>query len=384
MYGVVVVRFQVIGSFQGQPMIHRFYLLLSAAMIASPMSLLAADPAPEASLAATSTSVPAKTVSFSITRGQLRSAATSWLDRSAERPPAKFGLEIDGDIAGSPSNRPLVVLIHGFNSSPERLAALRHAFHQAGYPTAALRYSSQETIAKSAALLSQELRQLAREQPNRKIALVTHSMGGLVARGAIENPTLDPGNVSQLIMIAPPTHGTSCAYLSLPAELLCHTSGGRDHSLAHLVLTGIENGLSEARDDLKPDSAYLEALNSHSRNPRVQYTVLLGTGTMFTPYELSRARQIVHRCALADSFIAAIEPACQSVLSDFEDAVAEGDGVVSLSRGRLDGVPDTVLLGFNHWNAIGPPEAEPVAALHREILSRLAGDVVAQNANSAP
>jgi hypothetical protein len=50
----------------------------------------------------------------------------------------------------------------------------------------------------------------------------------------------------------------------------------------------------------------------------------------------------------------------------------------------LDGVPDTVLLGFNHWNAIGPPEAEPVAALHREILSRLAGDTIAQNANSVP
>src|SRR5262249_11848895 len=243
---------------------------------------------------------------------------------------------------------------------------------------------SQETIAKSAALLSQELRQLTQEHPNRKVALVTHSMGGLVARGAIENPALDPGNIAQLIMIAPPTHGTSCAYLSLPAQLLSRTSSGRDLNVAHLVLAGIENGLSEARDDLKPESAYLEKLNSHPRNPRVQYTVLLGTGTMFTPGELVHARQIVHRCALADSFIAAIEPACQSVLSDFEDAVAEGDGVVSLSRGRLDGVPDTILLGFNHWNALGPPEAEPVAALHREILSRLAGDAIAQNAHSAP
>src|SRR5262245_12729690 len=124
--------------------VHRFYLLLSVAIIANPMSLIAADPPSETSVATSSTPIPAKTVSFSITRGQLRSAATSWLNRSAERPPAKFGLEIDGDIAGSPANRPLVILIHGFNSSPERLAALRQAFHQAGYPTGALRYSSQE------------------------------------------------------------------------------------------------------------------------------------------------------------------------------------------------------------------------------------------------
>src|SRR5262245_9233264 len=111
--------------------VHRFSLLLSAAIIASPMALLAADPPPEASVTTSSTPVPAKTVSFSIARGQLRSAATSWLNRSAERPPAKFGVEIDGDIAGSPANRPLVILIHGFNSSPERLAALRQSFQQA-------------------------------------------------------------------------------------------------------------------------------------------------------------------------------------------------------------------------------------------------------------
>jgi pimeloyl-ACP methyl ester carboxylesterase len=365
-------------------LVHRILLLVSTAITFGPAALFAADPAVDTEAAGHVTSVPAKTVSFSITRAKVRSAAAGWLGNSADRPPAKFGLEIDGDAAKAPAGRPLVVLIHGFNSCPERLAALRLTLHEAGYPTAALRYSSDQSIGDSAALLSEELRRLALEQPARKITLLTHSMGGLVARGAIENPALDPGNVSQLIMIAPPTHGTSCAYLSLPAELLSHTSSGRDHSLAHLVLTGIENGLSEARNDLKPDSSYLEALNRRSRNPRVQYTVLLGTGTMFTPDELGHARQIVHRCAMADSFLAAIEPACQSVLSDFEDAVQQGDGVVSLARGSLDGVTDTVLLGFNHWNAIGPPEAEPVAALHREILSRLASDAVAQNATSAP
>src|SRR5262249_34274874 len=160
------------------------------------------------------------------------------------------------------------------------------------YPTGALRYSSDRSIGDSAALLSQELLHLAHEQPARKIALLTHSMGGLVARAAIEDAALDPGNVSQLIMIAPPTHGTSCAYLALPAELLGHSAGSRDCSLAHLILTGIENSLSEARDDLKPDSAYLQALNNHPRNPNVRYTVLLGTGTMFTPDDLARARRI--------------------------------------------------------------------------------------------
>src|SRR5438046_1482139 len=103
MYGVVDCALQVIGSFKGQPMlVHRVIVLLFLAIIASPMSLFAADPAPDASVSTTSTPLPVKTVSFSINRGQLRSAATGWLNRSAEPPPAKFGLEFDGDIAGSP------------------------------------------------------------------------------------------------------------------------------------------------------------------------------------------------------------------------------------------------------------------------------------------
>ena len=53
------------------------------------------------------------------------------------------------------------------------------------------------------------------------------------------------------------------------------------------------------------------------------------------------------------------------------DAVEEGDGVVSVARGRLDGVSDTVLLAFSHWNVIDHPEAEVVASVHREILKRL-------------
>jgi len=363
---------------------YRNLLLSIAAFIAAPHWLAAAEPAPEVVVSTGNAAVQAKPASFSGTRAAVRTAAVSWLHRAQDRPTTQLGIALDGDTKDAPADRPLVVLIHGFNSRPERMAALRQTLSDAGYPTGALRYSSQEPIGASAALLSQELRRLGREQPGRSIVLVTHSMGGLVARGAIENVSLDSGNVTQLIMIAPPSHGTSCAYLSLPAELFGHVPSGGGHGPLNLVLTGIENGLSEARDDLKPDSAYLQALNRRPRNPNVRYTVILGTGTVFSPEELAHARQIVHQCAQADSFLAAIEPACQSVLSDFEDAVQGGDGVVSLARGRLDGVADTVLLGFNHWNVIGPPQSEPVAALHREILSRLASDAIAQNAKSAP
>jgi len=317
-------------------------------------------------------------------RGKFRTVAMEWLNRSGQRPVTYFGLTVDPAVHQAPIDRPLVILIHGYNSCPERMAELATAVRQAGYPCGTLRYPNDQPIADSAKLLSGELHRLASDEAGRKIALVTHSMGGLVAREVVENAALDPGNVSQLLMIAPPSHGTSCAYLACRADVLEHRTDPQSHNLLDCLYSSIEDGLGEARHDLKPNSSFLEQLNHHSRNPNVRYTVFLGTGTVFSEEQLAQARRILEKCAQADSFVATVEPALQRALSDFEDAVEEGDGVVSVNRGRLEGVPDTVLLGFNHWNALGEPNCESVAALHREILKRLASQPKVERAAPTP
>src|SRR5205085_3922114 len=110
---------------------------------------------------------------------------------------------------------------------------------------------------------------------------------------------------------------------------------------------------------------------SRPRNASVRYSIFLGTGSTLTTAEVNRARRIVDECCIPDSFLAVIKPALEEAVSDLSDSVENGDGVVSVARGRLEGVTDTMLLRFDHWNVIRDCGAEPVAALHREILDRL-------------
>src|SRR5262245_51121063 len=225
-------------------------------------------------------------------RAKFRTVAMQWLNRSGDRPTTKFGIALDPSAQQAPADRQLVVLVHGFNSSPEHLLGLSAAIREAGYACGTLRYPNDQPIEDSAKLLSAELRRLAGDYSGRKVVLITHSMGGLVAREAIENPALDPGNVSQLLMIAPPSHGTSCAYLACRADMLEHRTP-ETHNLLDCLYASIEDGLGEARHELKPNSHFLEELNRRSRNPKVHYTVFLGTGTAFTRDQLAQARWIL-------------------------------------------------------------------------------------------
>jgi len=223
--------------------------------------------------------------------------------------------------------------------------------------------------------LSVELKKLAARFPTRRIALLTHSMGGLVARETIENPETDPGNVSQLIMIAPPTHGTTWAYVGYSPDLWECTRG--DRCFLDRVYGSLEDGTGEARYDLQPTSAFLKTLNDRPRNSSVHYSMFLGTGTKFSRASMEHAHGVVDRCCEADRFLAIIRPAIDSAMCDLEDAVDIGDGVVSVARGKLDGVDDTTLLGFDHWNVVREPDSDAVTALHREILARLGNNQAA-------
>ena len=354
----------------------QFPTFLALAAIFTCSIAFAAEPAPEK--ASLDNSLLA-TASQSI----VRLSALQWLSHSEPVPAPTFGITLDPGADHAAAEKPLVILIHGYHSAPQRLAPLALSIRTAGYPCGALRYPNDQPIADSAQLLSQELRRLAKEQPGRKIILVTHSMGGLVARQTIETPDLNPGNVSQLIMIAPPNHGTTCAYISFTSDLWEHGDNiSRRTPLDCLFATG-DKPQHEARNDLKPNSAFLRQLNAQALNPNVHYCLLLGTGALLTETELNTASQFLSIFAHVAPCLSAVEPLAQRILSDFNDAASLSDGVVSVVSGRLNGVADTVLLGFDHWNVIGPPLIPPVADLHREVLKRISGELLAHNSAAA-
>jgi pimeloyl-ACP methyl ester carboxylesterase len=233
-------------------------------------------------------------------------------------------------------------------------------------------YPNDHTIGESARLLSRELRRFAGRYPDRRVALVCHSMGGLVARACIEDRSLDPGNVERLIMIAPPTHGTVVAHFAVGTDLYEHWITRKDGGPWRRVRDSIIDGLGEAADDLRPNSEFLTELNCRPRNPQVRYSLFLGTGA-----RLSDAQVVWIRDRFCESL--AKVPGADAraerlahILEDVDELVeGKGDGIVAVKRGRLDGVADTVVMPFGHMAVTGEPRNEILREFQQAVLERV-------------
>ena len=117
-------------------------------------------------------------------RSTIRFATMSLLTRAGADACTKYGLNCD-DLPDAPkatNDKPYIILVHGFNSTPDRCCDSVEADSSGGYRCGTLRYPNDQAIIDSAAPLSRELKDFAKRQPKTKVTLVTYSMGGLVAR----------------------------------------------------------------------------------------------------------------------------------------------------------------------------------------------------------
>jgi pimeloyl-ACP methyl ester carboxylesterase len=288
---------------------------------------------------------------------------------------ARYGLQFDKDwqaAAKKAPERPLVVIVHGFNSSPARNAAVMEAVRTAGYPCGSFAYPNDWDLRESAALLSRQLNEFAEEHPKQGVALVTHSMGGLVARACVEDEDLDPGNVTRLVMIAPPSHGTLLAQVAVATDVWEHWIARSGGGCWTRWRDSVIDGLGEAADDLKPQSDFLAELNARPRNPEIRYALFLGTGASVSQDEMDWIRAGLQKTGGRCPGLKGCTGKLDGLLEDMEELVdGKGDGVVAVKRGRLDGVEDVVLLPFGHLSCTGKADSEAVQQMQEELLARL-------------
>jgi pimeloyl-ACP methyl ester carboxylesterase len=283
-----------------------------------------------------------------------------------------YGLQLPDNWQRTDASKTLVVVVHGFNAPALRFTKLVDAFDQAGLISGIFTYPDDQPIADSALQLSAVLKEIAIKHPKRTIALVTHSMGGLVSRAVVEAPELDPGNVTKLIMVAPPSHGSLLAHLAYGLDLLDHAFPESERGEVSRFYAAVADGMNEAAVDLRPGSRFLRQLNARSRNPNIRYSIYLGTGGRFTQERLDNLRQQLKTAENHSDVVGLFTDRVDKFLADLDEVVrGKGDGVVAIKRGRLDGVEDTVVLSFTHLDALQKENQLVGHELYESVLERL-------------
>ena len=89
-------------------------------------------------------------------------SANDWRKRPATRTvPAAWGLQLPDKWHESDPTQPLVLVLHGFNSSPQRFAPLAQALQEQGFVCGTYSYPDDQPILESAAMLSRDLTEIA-------------------------------------------------------------------------------------------------------------------------------------------------------------------------------------------------------------------------------
>ena len=296
---------------------------------------------------------------------------------------------VNQDVRSSGPPRIVVAMagIHGIESSAKDAVLAIH--RKTNLPGYVFRYSNDAPVVESAAGLLNCLMDLHRQQPESKITLVAHSMGGLVARCVLENElAIQPFDslslatvcartgVDQLIQVCPPNHGSVLATYAPLLEgveqlsRLAISNSGENR----MLIRAIVDGFNEASEDIQPNSKILNDLNSCQRNPEVRYCILAGNQAPLKPVASSLLTEMFEAIPFAsDGAVGTsgeLRRRVSEVLNCQELRQGLGDGVVTLESTKLPGVTDWELLAINHltWSNLDTVEGR---VLLEAICSRL-------------
>lgn len=147
-----------------------------------------------------------------------------------------------------------VVLLHGLVRTAHSMNDLAMGLSKAGYRAHIWGYdSARKHIAEHGKWLAMRLRALEDDASVTRIHLVTHSLGGIVARDALLRRV--PGKLGRVVMLGPPNQGSAAARrwapiagtFLLPLEELSDDEQSYVRRLG--VPPGVEIGVIAARSD---------------------------------------------------------------------------------------------------------------------------------------
>lgn len=257
-----------------------------------------------------------------------------------------FGLKLPEPLN---PKRPLVVLVHGLDCDRGNWSALTRLLTEEGFQVACFTYPSDQPIADSAAFFGRHLSALHQQAPDMPIHVLAHSMGGLVARAYIEGDTY-AGGVKDFIMIGTPNRGSKWARARMVLEVEEHYHLWKHEPNWHWTWM-ITDGLGEAGTDLKPGSDFLKELNARPRRKGVTYTVIAGSqhpASRMSANCLDKTAGVIRGRAAGWWGLRHCKAGLEKAADKFAENTGDSDGPVKVSRAKLKGVDDFVVLPVDH------------------------------------
>lgn len=260
--------------------------------------------------------------------------------------PEDKGLHLPG---GFDPHRRTLLLIHGLEAEATDLERFAAACEHADVQMLSFDYPNDGPIAWSGDRLRADLAGVAKKQPRLRLAIVGHSMGGLVARHALEAADTPPPCVSKLFMLGTPNHGSRLAGGQAALELVLTLRG--------LRLPGadlLKDGLGEAAVDLRPHSKFLTALNARRRPVSPPYYHAIGRRSFLTEPQRAALAEELPQLLARKKAPADLRAAVAGALESDELRDGRGDGVVSVASARLGDVEER-LFDLNHSQLLSLP-----------------------------
>ncbi|MHA7814367.1 MAG: esterase/lipase family protein [Phycisphaerales bacterium] len=278
-----------------------------------------------------------------------------WLGiRRYDAPSDSWVLLADGDSPGADA----VLLIHGLDEPGGIWDELAPALHADGHSVLRFDYHNDQSIIRSADALTSSMEQLQRGGV-RRLDLVCHSMGGLVARDALSRDGFDELGIriGTMVTLGTPHKGSPWARLRSVAEMREQVQRwAESDDLDPARLLGFFNdGDGQAGIDLMPGSAFFDQLEERSLPAGIHVVCVVGRTD--TPSTVAGTLSSASARGLLRDLVG--EEQASLVLTQVDKLGGDlGDGVVPVSSAVMDGATDIVVVYANHRGMIRTIELE--------------------------
>lgn len=289
------------------------------------------------------------------TRKLQRRRIESLLGIALDEWPAAKGLHLPESFG---AERRSILLIHGLEGSLSDLKGMSNACQRSELQPLLFDYPNDGPIAVSGKRLHDELTQLERTHPQLRLTIVAHSMGGLVAREALENGRPSLTCVTDVFLLGTPHQGASLSGGQPWLELIFQTLNPTTTEWA-----SVRDGLGEAAQDLRPGSVFLRTLDARRRPAGVRYHVGIGKRGFVDARGLAELRRSLdNRLQLRGA--SDLQRARLVGFLDHADALCagKGDGAVTTNSARLHDADSQRTFDLTHIELLQVPDKKPESA----------------------